>query len=363
MLSKNTAKLKDEINYEKYLLQHFINKNREVLSEIHFFLKMEINSWCINKCINFEMELFEIPYNYAWWPSKYTLLEEYKFYNKFQELSLRKFKEIIAEYKIDENSIYINAKGYITQYNIFDKCRSLLSYNHILYRRKSILEKILSFYSIDDYVFCNLAYPQIEGLFYEYCKHLHYTENNLLSSSISDKTKMLFDKKIINQYQFNYYAHMFPVVRNRLAHGIEYDLEFSNIAHMLLLDLYDALNISLKNEFDYNYIIETVKNVEKEKNFDFISNYCLILNLKIDSFYTFEDRKNRLNEEIDWDLYLNELLGKCLNSDVCKIAKIVAINLKKESIMPDKCEDILRKIGKNDIKNFDTKHYLMNFIR
>lgn len=362
-LSKNTSKLIDEINYEKYLLQHFINRNKDALLEIYDFLEIEINFWCINKCVNvFGTELFDIPYNYAWWPSKYTLLEEYRFYNKFQELTLKKFKEIIAEYKINDNSIYVNAKNYIVQYKIYEQCKSLLNSNHILNRRKSILEKILLFYSSDAYVFCVLAYPQIEGLFYEYCKYLNFTENDLLTSAISEKSKKLYDQKIINQYQYNYYAHMFPVIRNRLAHGIEYEMDFNNIAYMLLLDLYDVINISLKNEFDFNYINKTVKNVENKKNFECISNFCLIIDKKIDPFYDLDSRVNKLNNEIKWDTYLNELSDNCLKTEVAVMAKIIAINLKNKSIMTDKCIEILRKVGKNETKYFDIKYHLMNFI-
>jgi hypothetical protein len=363
LLNDNLKKV-DEKNYEKYLIQHFINRNKEALTEIETFMKFKINIWCLNKSINtFGLELFEFPYNYAWWPSRFTIQEEYKFFNKFQELPFNEFRRIIAEYKIDENTIYDNANNYIEQHNILDKCIFLLNCNHILYERMSIIKKILSFYNNDNFIFCNLVYSQIEGLFYEYCKYIGCTDDNLLSTSISSKAKLLFDNKLIDRYTFDYYAHMFPITRNRLAHGIEFDLEFSKIAKMLLLDLYHTLNISLSNEFDYNYIIKTIENVEKEKNFDYITNYCLIIGKKLNKYYALDEKIEKLNIEINWGSYLDELFDKCLTWDVYRTAKIVSINLKRKSIMSDKCIEILRKIGNKDISKFDNKEHLLGFIR
>jgi hypothetical protein len=363
-LLDDNSKKKDEINYERYLLQHFINRNKEALAEIKVFFELKVKGWCISKSINdFGMELFEIPYNYAWWPSRFTIQEEYKFFNKFQELPFHEFKRIVAEYKIDKNSIYINADVFIEEHKIINKCKSLLSYNHILYQRKSVIEKIISFYNVDNFTFCNLIYPQIEGLFYEYCKYIGYTDDSLFSSSISDKAKFLFENKLITQYDFEYYAYLFPIARNRLAHGIEYELEFSEMAKMLLLDFFHTLNISLSNKFDFNYIIKTIENVEREKSFEYINNYCLIIGKKLNNYYELDKRTDKIKNEVDWISHLEELSDKCLNWDICAIAKIISINLKQKSIMQNKCIEILRKIGNKKIADINIEEYLQQFIR
>ena len=84
---------------------------------------------------------------------------------------------------------------------------------------------------------------------------------------------------------------------------------------------------------------------------------------QIHKFYNVDSKIDKLNSEINWTSHLDELLTKCLNWDVCAIARAVAINLKRKSIMPDKCVEILRKIGKKNKANFDDKEYLLKSIR
>lgn len=357
----------DEIDYEKYLVQRFIERNYENIADIEIFLRTRIKSYTISQCTQLfggALSFFQVPYHYAWWPKAYMTTENIQFSNKFRHLPMSIFRKLIKEYKVNNESIYAAADKYIEDNSIVDVCKRLLVENHILYKRKEIIERVLNAYNIDNFIFCNLIFSQIEGLFYEYCSYIGKSENELIKSSISEKAKMLFESGLLHNSYYDYYASVFPIARNRLAHGIDFSMPFDNMAKMLLLDLYHVLELSTDNFFQYNIIIKIMANIEKQKTFENILNYTLVRNLEIDDYYDVNSRSFVLDKEIDWECFLNELYDKCEHWDISGYAKNAAINLKKKNILTDKVISVLKKVGDQKAKeNEQILEHLKRYIR
>lgn len=353
----------DEANKEKLLIKTFIERNEKYLEGIIKFKLLKIKSYTIQRCIRVLGNLyanFNIPYSYAWMPNALSSYEDIRLLPKFKDLPLHVYNKIKDEFKQNRNSIFLEAETYINNANIKDKCLNMINDNHILNKRKDLLQKTLSYYDTDSFVFCNIAISQIEGLITDYCFELGYSEDELLSIAIGDKSKLLNEKKLLSQPYYDYYNTVFPVTRNRLMHGSNVSDNFNDLSKLILLDLNSIMEISNSNLFDYKIKKIIIENLKKDPtSFEFIFYYSLIINYKFDSYYNFENEETILNSTINWPDFFTELEKSVNNWEYSNYIKQVIINLKNNNIQKDLCVNFLRN-------NQNLKHYnidIFDYIR
>lgn len=352
----------DEANKEILLIDQFIERNNKYLSDIYYFKNHKIKIYSIQRCINVLGNLYailDIPYSYAWMPNALSSYEDIRLLPKFKDLPLTTYRKIKNEFKKDRTSIYATAENYINDANIKLKCLNMLNDNHILNNRKELLQKTISYYDTDSFVFCNIAISQIEGLITDYCFELGFSEDELLSIAVGDKSKLLYEKKLLSQPYYDYYNTVFPVTRNRLMHGSNLSNNFDDLSKLILLDLNSIMELSNSSLFDYQIkkkIIDQLKN--DITSFEYIFYYCLIINYKFDSYYNFEVEETYLDSHINWSDFFTELEKSINNWKYSNYIKEVIIILKNKNILKDKCVDLLRKTQNLKHYNRDVFDYI-----
>lgn len=340
-LKDSNGKKVDELNYENYLLQSFIERDMDYISDIQNFLYIKINGYVLEKCLlpKSFLFLFDVPYSYAWWPNPFSSYEDIRLINKFRNVPIHIYKKIKEEYKSDRESIYDYADNYIKDYNIKQECLNKLDTNHILNNRKEVLVKCLNYFEKDNFVFCNLTMSQIEGLFFDFCLEFGKTEKELYTTSISAKAKILLEKKLISNPYYDYYSKVFPICRNRLMHGVEFKMPFDNMAKMILLDLYHVLELSESEIFKFNILRKEFK--KEDKDFISIVKIILLMKFSYDDFYNFNEEYFKLLTSYDWEQFFIDLNKRSSYSlDICKV---IVIELKKRNIKKEYCIDFLKE--------------------
>ena len=109
--------------------------------------------------------------------------------------------------------------------------------------------------------------------------------SQLLNSTLVDKINQLTEKGDQN-IDYEYFAFIFPVIRNRVAHGklITNDLELN--AWLLLLDLSYACDLLKSSDLNINKNLACLSSAYKNKDIFSLIKLAPIFEHGIDSFYT-----------------------------------------------------------------------------
>lgn len=139
-------------------------------------------------------------------------------------------------------------QAYIKDYYIIERLEKLISGHHQLNKREEILKQLIEAYSQDKFLlFSNAAPLQIEGIFNDYFLELGIEPAELNTAALHKKLDILSDKdKNFNHYE--YYKFVFPVLRNKVAHGNLYSGNSELTTGMLLLDLSHICRVITKTE-------------------------------------------------------------------------------------------------------------------
>jgi hypothetical protein len=160
-----------------------------------------------------------------------------------------------------------------------------------------------------------------------------------------------------NFTHYEYYKFVFPVLRNKVAHGNLYSGNSKLTAGMLLLDLYHICRVitntdSLKINRALGYLRNYQQRPEKNNLFLAVLN---IYDVEIPDFYDMDEQLADLKAEFLDDeiwIYLERLIEKG-NEVVNKGLASILIYLKNDGINEEKCGSHLSRIGKEKSERLD----------
>ena len=279
----------DRIEGKKYKLdynRHFLKKLKRDEEEIVEYLRKYYSSQFPALFVS------NIKFQFSSYPFRFS-----KLFRSYENLSAITHKIRFAPitdlsyytnlYETDENKFFrIIKKEYPTKF-LIDNIRKAIRSNHMLFKNKSIIYKILNLYNKKEWeIFANICPNQIEGLLYDLALMTGIKEKSLKTSSVTSKVHLLRDKSdILDEHDFEYFAFTFPLLRNKIAHGVRLK-SYSNVAYSLLYDLYVTANFYLSFKFKFNEALYKLRRIDKgqSKLFSLID-YLDFIGTKIDDFY------------------------------------------------------------------------------
>lgn len=350
-----------EDRYYSNQLSFYKEKNFIAKNEIIDFLVKDIKNDAIKKSQKESSSSYQftnlfnkiMPYKFSKAPlfsflgNDYDVRDLTPLSNKFLDLAARAYPEIKNLYNDNKEEFFEFAKMYISEKindkeDVITEIINLIETNHILNRRKDVLKTIFNHYKNEDYIsVVNILPLQIEGIFHDISIELGISESQSNKTAINELLKIL-DKNTSSFHYFEYYSFIFPITRNKVAHGelIEDNLEHTAI--MLILDLLPVCQFAVSEDIKINKVIKLMKNIEKNGKEDELLEFIQYLDICIPKFYKISSlRENILkkySEDKFWD-YINE---KIMEEDINNLEKENLIKyigiLKKNKIAYDKCE-------------------------
>lgn len=350
-----------EDRYYSNQLSFYKEKNFIAKNEIIDFLIKDIKNYAIEKSKKqsdddrlFRTFISEMPYRFSkplipfyYYKNDYDVRDLTPISNKFLNAPARSYPDIKNLYNDNKEEFFEFAKMYISEKindkeDVITEIINLIETNHILNRRKDVLKTIFNHYKNEDYIsVVNILPLQIEGIFHDISIELGISESQSNKTAINELLKIL-DKNTSSFHYFEYYSFIFPITRNKVAHGelIEDNLEHTAI--MLILDLLPVCQFAVSEDIKINKVIKLMKNIEKNGKEEELLEFIQYLDICIPKFYKISSlRENILkkyNEDKFWD-YINE---KIMEEDINNLekenlTKYIGI-LKKNKITYDKCE-------------------------
>ncbi|MGA4049814.1 hypothetical protein ACI2TP_19595 [Ralstonia nicotianae] len=275
--------------------------------------------------------------------------------NKFMDLPVSEYKEMVAECKVSPEKFKENAIAYIKGVpgelkSIREKVEALIERTHILFSRKQVIGTMLRHFEEKDYIsFVSMAPLQIEGIFADICRGIGVTENQLDISSLNDKLQHI-DGKMKDFFFFEYYSFKFPVLRNLVAHGGLVDGELEDTAIHLMLDLLPVCELTASEELPINHALKVLDGASKGRSEKLVKWLSLRDDVEIPDFYAVKAKITAteiLYTSPDfWDYLEGELrklkdVGQVRRSEPVKVAGM----LKSSGIAVERAEQFLKSSG------------------
>ncbi|AWK84304.1 hypothetical protein [Photobacterium damselae] len=285
--------------YYKKLLDYYYEKNSQAKNEVMEFISKDLEAFSITKCRKLYSSFInlgnEMPYRYSKRIMHSPKLDSYdvrnvtELSNKFLDLPIPAYLELHELYHSNKDDFFDFAREYANGEldgieGIISKTHKSINDSHIINARKNVINAILSHYNSKDYIsVVNMLPMQIEGIFHDICIELGIDESRLDISSINEKLRILEDKLSYFIY-FEYYSFIFPVIRNKVAHGklIENDLEYT--AFMLMMDLIPLLDLASSKEIPINNVLSLLEKI-KGNNFEALIEYFEYRDIVLPTFY------------------------------------------------------------------------------
>lgn len=193
-------------------------------------------------------------------------------------------------------------------------------------------------------------------------------ENKLLGAGFQEKVNIL-NSKMSFEFDYEYYSFKFRLLRNKMAHGLIDGRESKEIADLLLLDLFDAIEISKSNMIPLNqklfFVYQTLKDRPPE-NYNYLAGYCFLKHIEIPDFYNTASDENKINEIanseelwifIDNCLCSNDIYKKSFAQCLVKTLK----DLKLDNIN-EKCVLRLQTMVTTGVPKFNKEKFILKLI-
>ncbi len=336
-------------NYKEKLLIHFIGKQKEaeqqILSYIKNHLSTETNKNKIQLPSTFQLfPHYTYHYNFAQHTYKLEYLSEIR--NKLGNLALRRYFELEKLYRTNKIEFLEELKKDFSLDVTINSIKNSINKNKRLSQRKELIDDILDLIEKGKtQLFCNVVPQQIEGILYDYCIEFGIAENSLLNSSLGDKINLLMEKEN-TEVDYEYFAFIFPLIRNRVAHGKLIDQNLDLNSWLLLLDLKSACEWLISDKLDSNKNINFINALNERTNIIELIQIAPIIKSGIDEFYS--DAKTKLNEQKE--ILRSKLLETnfpydLITSDNKGIVLENLRQLKKIGINDQECKTIIDKIN------------------
>jgi hypothetical protein len=279
-------------------------------------------------------------------------------------------RELRHCYHNDKDEFVLKMKTYIEDYDIIEKLERLVAAHHQLNKREEILHQIIKSYTQEEFLlFSNAAPLQIEGIFNDYCLELGIEPDELNTAALHKKLEIISEKDD-NFTHYEYYKFVFPVLRNKVAHGNLYSGDSELTAGMLLLDLAHICRVITKTEsIKINRALRYLKEYwQKPDKSNLLLTVLNLYDVEIPDFYVLDEeladlRDKFLNEEI-W-VYLDRLIDQSNEVVNRSLARILII-LKEDEIEAERCGSYLSRIGNDksdqlDVDEFERELEYMRF--
>lgn len=285
-------------NYKEKLLIHFIKKQEEAEAEILSYIKKHL-SIVTNKNkyeIIASSQLFpEYTYHYNFAPHIYKLEYLSEIRNKLGNVILGRYFELEKLYRTDKTKFLEELKKDFNLDKTISSINESVNKNKRLSQRKDLIADILDLMKNGKtQLFCNVVPQQVEGILYDYCIEDGVDENSLKNSTLGDKINLLIEKGN-TEIDYEYFAYIFPLIRNRVAHGklIEQNVDLNS--WLLLLDLKAACELLLSNKLESNKNIHFINSLSETTSVFELIKIAPVIKAGIDEFYS--DVKNKLDEQ------------------------------------------------------------------
>jgi hypothetical protein len=335
-------------NYKEKLLKHFIDKQNEAEEQILGYIKKQLSAEANRNKQELlaSFSFFPKTYHYNYAPHTYRLEYLSEIRNKLREVVINRYFELEKIYRIDKDEFLEEIKKDFPLEQTISSILRTVKNNRRLSQRKELLEDILDLMKNGrTQLFCNVVPQQVEGILYDYCLEFGIKENSLMNSSLGDKIHILAEMGN-REIDYEYFAFIFPLIRNRVAHGklIEQDLELNS--WLLLLDLKYACELLMSGNLQSNSDIFFINQLNEKTDLLELLKIAPIIKSGIDEFYT--DTKTKLDEQKE------NLRSKLVEADfpyesISSENKVQVVEnlmiLKRIGINDQECKKIIDKIN------------------
>lgn len=276
--------------------------------------------------------------------------------NKFLDLAARAYPEIKNLYNDNKEEFFEFAKMYISvkinddEEDVITIITNFIEINHILNRRSNVLKTIFNHYKNEDYISVVSMLPlQIEGIFHDISIELGISESQSNKTAINELLEIL-DKNTSSFRYFEYYSFIFPITRNKVAHGelIEDNLEHTAI--MLILDLLPVCEFAVSEDIKINKILNLMKSIEENGKESELIEFIQYLDIDIPQFYNTLSLREDILKKYSEDKFCNYINERIMEEDINNLEKENLIKyigiLKKKKIAFNECEAFFKNISK-----------------
>jgi len=227
--------------------------------------------------------------------------------NKFSKLEYHEREEIKDMFVENESDFIEEANHYIDTYKVIEEIKNNISNNHLLYKRKPIIDQMIEAYRQEKFqLFCHICPLQIEGIFSDICLLIGVDENSLTSASLNEKIQIMKDKNYLFSH-YEYFMFNFPKIRNQVAHGKIIEHNYNVLSILLLFDLHLMCNEARSDYIPINFILKLINNCNDSKEAKYsipLAYYRYVhskknqndISFDIDNFY---DNENKILNELD----------------------------------------------------------------
>lgn len=269
-----------EARYRKLTLEYFLQKNKAALKEIDDYVDVQLDNVCAVHAI--EQAASRVPrFNLGHSSSDplQRLTYTYRFrghltYNydpdylreidfRFLSLPAPSYREIIgqirAEYKKRHTSDDFNlvAEAYVELCTV-PNLEQAYQTNHFIAKKSELVAHILERFQSRDYISLAHLLPSfIEGVFHDICVTIGLKTAKLEKASLTDALKNI--QKIADPIGIEYLLFIFPLRRNRIAHGRDLGESYRHVALSFMLDLDLLLHIAKHRDIPLNELLDILQ--------------------------------------------------------------------------------------------------------
>lgn len=352
------------------ILNYYLKHNKIAREEILDFLKKEIHSFVLGKCAMPENTIFwgSYPYHYYIASGAYEVQAPTMISNKFNDLEIPRRKEIEEMYESRQEDFKNFLASYIQERDTVNTLRYLCGINYFLIKRQEFIEEALNAYEGgNNIMFSSACFLIIEGILHDVCLQLGIAEADILGAGFQEKLNKIRDEYKVD-INYEYYSFKFRLLRNKVAHGIAEAEELREVAELLLLDLYDIVNVTKSNRILMNpkmYFLHSALQ-DLVNKYEHVAGYIILSDTHFPELYDVAESNGKLllmlEEDGFWD-YLDGLFESDFDYD-----KAIAAHLLKKiknldiQVLNELCVPRFKKYHNIKLK-FDLDVYLQGMLQ
>ena len=299
---------------------YYAKKNGKLIDELCSYVANDLDAEAVrqarNNCLYFSgldnLTILETKADHT------TLGSLNELSNKFGELPVQEFYDALALFHSDKVAFYKWAEEYLN--SRLNALQDLITDNQWFTFRKDILLKAIDFYTKGAYQVSNsIVSLQIEGIITDVLICLGADPKGLEHQQITNKVHALYEHNV-NFFDEEYYSFIFPVIRNRIAHGGAHTTQKED-AIMLLLDLSrickfaaeePSLPINTLAQIIAHYTYAQTKEEKGKSLYDYAIYIANNKDLIKPEFYLFQKEEDSLIS----DIRETDVMWEWLNGDV-----------------------------------------------
>ncbi|WP_426492415.1 hypothetical protein [Hymenobacter sp. 102] len=346
------------------VLDYYLRHNKRAREEVLAFIKEEVRTFTIGKCVQGFEFYNAYPYHYDYASTSYEVKHPTMISNKFGDVDSAIGRTLPEMYKNRKGEFDQFLETYLDRNDIVNSIRNACDVNYVFSKRVRLVEEaLLAYESGNNLAFSSMCFVIVEGVFHDLCILLGESENDILGKGFQEKVNLLYEKHEL-YFHYEYYSFVFRILRNKVAHGVAEATELNEVADFLLLDLYDVIELSKSKRIPMNqkhYMLYSVLSTPKFKNYEYVVGAVILKDIEMPDFFDTSDADalivSAIQEEEFW-VYLDGLFTSRFDYDK-GIAMEVLKRLKRFElpVVNEKCKEMFRNYHDVKIK-FDKEQYI-----